>query len=71
MQLKHLREKIDSIDDELLELFLKRMELCREVAENKIHTKKDYKWTHPVHEVLSYIGKEYALLIEEFGNENN
>ena len=40
MQLKHLREKIDSIDDELLELFLKRMELCREVAENKIHTKK-------------------------------
>ena len=23
----------------------------------KIHTRNDYKWTHPVHEVLSYIGK--------------
>ena len=23
----------------------------------KIHTKKDYKWTHPVHEVLTYIGE--------------
>ncbi len=22
----------------------------------KIHTRKDYKWTHPVHEVLTYIG---------------
>lgn len=24
---------------------------------NKIHTRNDYKWTHPVHEVLTYIGK--------------
>lgn len=25
---------------------------------NKIHSRHDYKWTHPVHEVLTYIGKE-------------
>ena len=33
----------------------------------KIHTKKDYKWTHPVHEVLTYIGehKEKKILIED------
>ena len=24
----------------------------------KIHSRKDYKWTHPVHEVLSYIGND-------------
>lgn len=24
----------------------------------KIHTLKDYKWTHPVHEVLTYIGNQ-------------
>ena len=24
---------------------------------NKIHTRNDYKWTHSVHEVLTYIGK--------------
>ena len=23
----------------------------------KIHSRKDYKWTHPVHEVLTYIGR--------------
>lgn len=24
----------------------------------KIHTRNDYQWTHPVHEVLTYIGKD-------------
>ena len=24
----------------------------------KIHTRKNYKWTHPVHEVLTYIGED-------------
>ena len=24
----------------------------------KIHSRKDYKWTHPVHEVLTYIGEK-------------
>lgn len=25
---------------------------------NKIHTRNDYKWTHPVHEVLTYLGND-------------
>lgn len=33
----------------------------------KIHTRKDYKWTHPVHEVLTYIGNsnENKLITDE------
>lgn len=33
----------------------------------KIHTKNDYKWTHPVHEVLTYIGnnKEEKITTDE------
>ncbi len=33
----------------------------------KIHTRKDYKWTHPVHEILSYIGPkcEKKVFIDE------
>lgn len=33
----------------------------------KIHTKKDYKWTHPVHEVLTYIGntKERKIVTDQ------
>lgn len=29
----------------------------------KIHTKKDYQWTHPIHEVLSYVGKQQEVKI--------
>lgn len=31
---------------------------------NKIHTRKNYCWTHPVHEVLTYLGKENIQTIE-------
>ena len=27
----------------------------------KIHTKKDYQWTHPVHEILTYIGNKQEI----------
>ncbi|MCQ2547875.1 MAG: chorismate mutase [Clostridia bacterium] len=35
MDLNELRNRIDEIDDEILELFEKRMELCREIGEVK------------------------------------
>ena len=35
MDLKELRNGIDDIDGEILRLFMKRMELCRDVAEYK------------------------------------
>ena len=38
--LEEIRTQIDALDDQLVELFLKRMELCGEVAKNKIQTNK-------------------------------
>ena len=35
MDLKELRDQIDIIDSDILSLFMKRMELCRGVAEYK------------------------------------
>ena len=40
MELKDIRNNIDKIDDEILNLFIKRMELAGEVAKNKIQTGK-------------------------------
>lgn len=40
MELKDIRENIDKIDDEILNLFIKRMELAGEVAKSKIQTGK-------------------------------
>ena len=40
MDLNEIRNEIDKIDDSILESFLKRMELCGEVAKNKIQTGK-------------------------------
>ena len=30
----------------------------------KIHLRKGYKWTHPVHEILEYNGKEQKIIID-------
>ena len=35
MDLQELRDRIDDLDAELLALFMKRMELCRDVADYK------------------------------------
>ncbi len=40
MQLKDIRNEIDKIDDDILKAFLKRMELVKEVAQNKNQTGK-------------------------------
>ena len=40
MELKDIRNNIDKIDDEILNLFIKRMELAGEVAKSKIQTGK-------------------------------
>ena len=38
--LQECRRKIDEIDNQMVELFEKRMKVCEEVAEYKIHTGK-------------------------------
>ena len=35
MQLKDLRTEIDKIDDELVKLFVRRMDICAQVADYK------------------------------------
>ena len=40
MELKEIRNEIDKIDDGILDLYLKRMELVKEVAKNKTQTGK-------------------------------
>lgn len=40
MELKEIREKIDCIDDKIVQLFVDRMNLAGEVAKNKIETGK-------------------------------
>ena len=40
-ELKNLREQIDKLDDQLLEVFIKRMEVCKEVGVKKAKTGKN------------------------------
>ena len=40
VDLKELRDEIDSIDRQIVELFEKRMDICQKVAEYKIRTGK-------------------------------
>ena len=40
VNLKELRDEIDVIDQQMVELFEKRMDICKQVAEYKIHTGK-------------------------------
>lgn len=42
--------KLDSNNNPLIQFY-----------SNKIHTRKDYQWTHPVHEVLSYLGDKEKI----------
>ena len=45
LDLQEIRKKLDGIDNQLVELFEKRMALCSDVAEFKIQTgKKGLRW---------------------------
>ena len=39
MELSDLRNKIDDIDDNILDLFVERMNICRDIAEYKLENK--------------------------------
>ncbi|MBQ4369406.1 MAG: chorismate mutase [Oscillospiraceae bacterium] len=55
MELKELRNRIDVLDDELLKLFLQRMELCSQVAEAKAQSKKPVADAGREREILSRV----------------
>ena len=52
IDLQECRKEIDVIDKEILRLFEKRMEVCEDVAEYKIHTGKQV--LDPKREPVSY-----------------
>ena len=37
----------------------------------KIHSRKNYKWTHPVHEVLTYLGEEESFITTDLITVNH
>ena len=55
--LQECRRKIDEIDNQMVELFEKRMKVCEEVAEYKIHTGKKVLDPEREHAKLEEIGK--------------
>lgn len=63
MDLKELRGQIDSIDNELLELYAKRMELCLQVAEYKAKNKVSVMQSGREKEILDRV---QALSPERF-----
>ena len=72
MELKELRNSIDALDDELLKLFLQRMELCSQIAEVKAQSKKPVADAGREREILSRVtrsspeelGRRSAILAE-------
>ena len=58
MDLLEIRDKIDSVDKELVKLFEERMDLCKDVANYKIENQKQV--LDPIRE------KEKIAAIEEF-----
>ena len=70
MDLDSLRRQIDEIDGEMLELFLRRMKICREIARYKIEN--NLPVLHPerereiIEEVRQKSGTEFAAYGEEF-----
>ena len=63
MDLTELRQQIDQVDAQMVELFEKRMDICRQVAEYKIETGK--KVFDPVRE-KEKIEKVRSLAHTEF-----
>lgn len=59
--LQECRRKIDEIDNQMVELFEKRMKVCEEVAEYKIHTGKKVLDPEREHAKLEEIRKKRTV----------
>lgn len=55
MKLEKIRKSIDSIDDEILNLFLKRLELCKEIGKLKKDEKLPVFDSKRENEILSKV----------------
>lgn len=69
MDIKELRDEIDGVDNELLKLFLRRMELSREIALWKKAEGKEILDPAREREKLSAIAKESGEEMKEYSTE--
>ena len=69
MDLKEIRGKIDSIDDEILALYLKRMELSKEVglykAENGVNLTDNKREREIVYRLTQNCSEDMRLYVKE------
>ena len=61
MDIQQLRANIDDVDGQILDLFLKRMELCRGVAEYKKEHNMTVLQANRYNEILNKRGAQGAL----------
>ena len=66
--LQECRRKIDEIDNQMVELFEKRMKVCEEVAEYKSHTGKKVLDPEREHAKLEEIRKKAHGEFNELGS---
>ena len=59
--LENIRYEIDSIDNSLKELFLKRIELSKQVAQTKLHSKDDIYKPQREHDLKARLGSNTPL----------
>lgn len=58
MELNDLRKLIDDVDDEILKLFIKRMELVKEVAKEKANKNTSIEHKDRESEILERLRKD-------------
>jgi chorismate mutase/prephenate dehydratase len=66
MDLKDFRGQLDRIDDEILELFIKRMEVCRQVAHYKKANRLPIYDAAREMEKLTAVGKKAGADIQSY-----
>ena len=69
MDLKEIRNQIDRVDDEILRLFLRRMELCSEVAEYKARTGMAVLDAGREQEILSRVARNSPGELGEYSRQ--
>ena len=66
MEIKELREQIDIIDDELVRLFAKRMDISKQVAEYKKENNLPIRVPSREREILQEVAKKSGAELSDY-----
>ena len=66
LDLEVIRGQLDEIDNEIVTLFEKRMQLCKDVAKFKIETGKQNVTLKTLAKIADALGVKESVLIEDF-----